>query len=99
MIRFQRSAQTKKPFPEAVAWAKGVADYINSQSDGSQLQVFTSRFGPVTTVHWIADFENLAALDGWQMHIMGDGGYWQKVADVYTVLIEGSILDTVMMSA
>jgi hypothetical protein len=98
MIRFQRSAQTIKLFPEAVAWAKGVAEFVNSKNPDVKLEVFTSRFGPVTTIYWMADLEDLAALDRWQTTIMPDGEYWKKVADAYDVLAPGSIVDTVMMS-
>jgi len=99
MIRFQRSAETKKLFPAAVAWAKGVADFINTKSPDVKLEVFTERFGAVSTIYWIADFEDLASLDRWQLKLMPDADYWKKVADAYDVLVEGSIVDTVMMSA
>ncbi len=98
MIRFQRSAETKKLYPEAVAWAKGVADFINSKYPDVKLQVFAARFGSVTTIYWIADLEDLAALDRWQMTVMGNADYWKKIADAYDVLVRGSIVDTVMMS-
>ena len=98
MIRFQRSAQTTKLFPEAVAWAKGVADFINSKYPAVKIDVFTARFGPVTTIYWMADLEDLAALDRWQLTVMADADYWKKVADAYDVLIGGSIVDMVMMS-
>lgn len=98
MIRFQRSAQTKKLFPEAVAWAKGVAEFVNARHTDAKLEVFTSRFGPITTVYWTADLEDLAALDRWQLAITADQDYWRKIADVYGILIEGSLVDTVLMS-
>ncbi len=98
MIRFQRSAETRKLFPESVAWAKGVADFINSKYPEVKLQVFTARFGSVTTIYWIADLEDLAALDRWQMTVMGDADYWKKVADAYDVLVGGSLVDEVLMS-
>ena len=99
MIRFQRSAQTKKLFPEAVAWARGVADFINSKNPNVKLEVLTARFGSVATIYWMADLQDLAALDSWQMALMADGDYWKKIADAYDFLVEGTVVDTVMMSA
>ena len=98
MIRFQRSAQTRKLFPEAVTWAKGVADLINAKRPDVKLEVFAARFGAVATIYWIADLTDLAALDSWQMQFLPDGDYWKKVADAGDFLIAGSIEDTVMMS-
>jgi len=99
MIRFQRSAQTKKLFPAAVAWAKGVADFINAKYPDVKIEVFTARFGAVTEIYWTADLEDLAALDRWQLQFISDADYWKKVGDAYDVLVEGSIVDTVMMTA
>lgn len=99
MIRFQRSAQTKKMFPEAAAWAKGVADFINTKCPETKLEVFVARFGEISTIHWFADFDSLPALDGWQMKVMGDPSYWQKIAEAYDFLVQGTVVDTVLMSA
>jgi hypothetical protein len=96
MIRFQRSAQTRKLMPEAVPWAKQVAEYINSKYTEGKLEVFTQRFGPVSTMYWIADFKDLAALDSWQSKIIADGDYWKTIANAFDVLIEATIVDTVM---
>lgn len=98
MIRFQRSAQTRKLFPEAVAWAKGIADFVNSKNPDVKLEVFTARFGSVTTIYWMADLQDLTALDRWQMALMADADYWKKVADAYDFLIGGTLVDMVMMS-
>lgn len=98
MIRFQRSAQTKKLYPEAVAWAKGVAEFINAKSPDVKLEVYTSRFGAVTQIYWMSDLEDLAALDRWQLALTKDADYWKKISGAYEVLIEGSIVDNVMMS-
>jgi hypothetical protein len=98
MIRFQRSAQTRKLTPEVVPWAKQVAEYINSKYPEGKLEVFTQRFGLVNTVYWIADFNDLAALDSWQSKIIADADYWKTIANAFDVLIEATIVDTVMAS-
>ena len=85
--------------PEAVAWAKQVADYINSKYPDAKLEVFTQRFGGVSTIHWFADFQDLAALDSWQSKIVSDPDYWKTIANAFDILIEDTIVDTVMMSA
>jgi hypothetical protein len=98
MIRFQRSAQIKKLWPEAIAWAEQAAEYINSKYPDAKLEVFTQRFGAVGTIYWFADFKDLAALDSWQSQIIADADYYKTIANAFDVLIEATIVDTVMMS-
>ncbi len=95
MIRFCRSAQFKRG-KRAVRWAKETTDYVNVQYPETSLQVFTSRFGAVNMIYWTADFEDLAALDQWQVQVASDEGYRELRKKSMDALIEGSIVDTVM---
>ena len=95
MIRFLRSAQFTRG-KGAVQWAKETTDYVNTQYPETSLQVFTARFGAVNKIYWIADFEDLAALDRWQVQVASDEGYREMRKKSIDALIEGSIIDTVM---
>ncbi len=95
MIKFLRAAQFKRG-KGAVLWAKETTDYVNVQHPESSLQVFTSRFGAVNMIYWMADFEDLAALDRWQVQVASDEGYRELRKKSVETLIPGSIIDTVM---
>jgi hypothetical protein len=58
------------------------------------------RFGALDTIHSIADFEDLAALDRWQKRLWSSEGYRELVIKSPDGLfIEGSVIDTVLESA
>ncbi len=95
MIRYLRTAQFKRG-KGAVRWAKETTDYVNVQYPETSLQVFASRFGAVNMIYWMADFEDLAALDRWQVQIASDEGYRELRKKSIDTLIPGSIIDTVM---
>lgn len=98
MVRFMRSAQCKRG-KGAFQWARETSDYINVQHPENQIQVFTARFGAVNTIYWMADFEDFAALERWQVTIGSDAGYRELRRKSIDTLIEGSIVDTVMVPA
>jgi hypothetical protein len=95
MIRYLRSAQFKRG-KGVVRWASETTDYVNVQYPETSLQVFASRFGAVNMIYWMADFEDLAALDRWQVQIASDEGYRELRKKSFDGLIPGSIIDTVM---
>ena len=98
MVRFMRSAQFKRG-KGAFQWARETSDYINVQHPETQVQVFTARFGAVNTIYWMADFKDFAALEQWQINVGSDAGYRELRRKSIDTLLEGSIVDTVMMPA
>jgi hypothetical protein len=99
MIRLQRSAKIRKMFPETAAWAKGIADFINTKCPDTKVEVFVACYGDISTIYWYADFDNMLALNNWQRKLMSDAAYWEKISDAYDFLVVGSIVDTVMVTA
>jgi hypothetical protein len=100
MIRFQREARVARgKEQEAVAWAKQISDFLNQKFPEAQVQTFTSRFGSMGRVYWMADLPDLAALDAYQQQIAEDEEYWKLIAKSNDLFIEGSIEDTVVATA
>ncbi len=97
MIRFQRSMQLKRG-KHAMRWAKELTDYMNTVHGKPPLELFRSRFGNVSTVYWIADFKDLAALQAWQHRVGTDPGYRELVDRSVDVVIDGSIEDRILES-
>jgi len=96
MFRFERSAQVARgKLREARKWAQEVTDYANSNHPQGKLQVFSERFGDIGKVSWQADFDNLAALDQYQVSFETDQGYWNLVNKSTELFMEGSFHDTV----
>ena len=98
MIRFQRSAQLKRG-KHGLKWAEEITEYINTHHTKTPLQLFRTHFGDVYTIYWMADFEDIVALDEWQKLVGADQGYRELRRKSFDILIEGSVADTVMVSA
>lgn len=98
MVRFMRSAQFRRG-RGAVKWAKETTEYLNVQYPENSVQVFTARFGHVNTIYWMADFKDFTALEHWQGQVGSDEGYREMRKKSIDTLIEGSIVDTVMVPA
>jgi hypothetical protein len=98
MIRFQRSAQLKRG-KHGVKWAMEITDYINTHYPKIPLQFFRTHYGDVYTIYWMADFEDIVALDEWQKQVGADKGYRELRRQSFDILVDGSFTDTVMISA
>ena len=98
MIRFQRSAQIRRG-KHGLRWAREVTDYINTNYPHTSLQLFRYRFGDVSTICWMADFEDWDSLDDWQYRIGKDKDYHDLRRQSLDILVEGSITDTLLVSA
>ena len=100
MVRFHRSARTAvgARFPETVQWAKEVAEYINSKYPDATVLVFAEQYGAVGTIHWYADYEDIATLDRVGSQLLTDEGYWGILGKAADLFIEGSTKDTLMTS-
>ena len=100
MVRFHRSARAAADttFPEVVQWAKEVADYVTSNYPEATILAFAEQYGAVGTIHWYADYEDIATLDQVGSQLLTAEGYWAVIATGTGLFIEGSAHDTVMAS-
>lgn len=98
MYRFVRSLKVKGNLPEAVRWAKGIADYVNTHHSPPKVHVYTGLFGDVNTIFWEAEHKDLASLEGVFAKITSDQGYWAVVSKANGLFIEGSLHDSLMGS-
>ena len=97
MIRFQRTMRVRRG-RRATEWAKELADYMNIAHGQPRLHLFSSRFGNVSTIYWVADFEDLAALEAWQQKVGADGAYRELVKKSFDIVIDGTVEDTILQS-
>lgn len=99
MIRFQRTLRSAgSKGREAAAWGQEVTTYLNGKFSDTRFQVFSQRFGDISTISWQADFDTLASLVSYQEAVTRDEGYWALVDKADGLFIEGSINDTVFES-
>ena len=100
MVRFHRSARTARGrrLLEAIQWAREVAEYINSKYSEATVLVFVEQFGAQGTIHWYADYEDVATLDRIGSELLADEGYQSILENAAELFIEGSVNDTLMAS-
>jgi len=100
MVRFHRTARAAAgtTFLEVVQWSKEVADYVTSNYPEATVLVFAERYGAVGTIHWYADYEDVATSDRVASQLLTDEGYWAVVGKATDLFIEGSVNDTLMSS-
>jgi hypothetical protein len=97
MIRFERTMRVRVG-KHATNWAKEIANYLDTVHGNPQIRLFRSRFGNISTLHWIADFDDLAALEAWQRKVGADAGYRELIKKSFDIVIDGSVEDTVLES-
>jgi hypothetical protein len=95
MIRLQRTMQFRRG-NQAMKWARELTDYVNMTQGKPQIALFRSRFGNVSTVYWVGDFEDLAALDAWQQTVGADKRYRELVKKSFAFVIPGTVEDTIL---
>ena len=99
MFRFHRTARVSRgKFPEGIQWAKEVTEYINTKYAPASLQAYAELFGDVGTVHWYADYEDLATIEKLNAQLLADQGYWALLSKAADSFIEGSAHDTLIQS-
>ena len=99
MYRFHRIARASRGYgPQAMQWAVEVANYINANYDSISVQAFVENFGDVGTVHWYADFEDMATFESFNMRLNADQEYWALVKNGAEFFIEGNTHDTLTQS-
>ena len=97
MIRFQRSMRVRGG-KHARRWAKELADYLETVHGEPPVRLFRSRYGNISTIHWVADFEDLAALEAWQRKVGADAAYRELINQSFDLVVDGSVEDTVLES-
>ncbi len=99
MFRFQRSGRTKNgKTPQAIMWAKEIAEYLKGKYPQISIQVYAQLFGDFSTIYWISDYNDLATIENLNKQIMLDQGYWAMVNKGMEMFIEGGFNDTLMSS-
>ncbi len=97
MIRFQRTMKVRRG-RHATLWARELSDYMNIAHGEPKLQLFSSRFGNMSTLYWVADFKDLAALEKWQKKVGADAGYRELVKKSFEIVLDGTVEDAVLQS-
>ncbi|MBW8011739.1 MAG: hypothetical protein FVQ83_10945 [Chloroflexi bacterium] len=60
--------------------------------------MFTEQYGAVGTIHWYADYEDVATLDRVGGQLSSDEGYYALLGKATDLFIQGSTKDTLMAS-
>ena len=96
MIRWTRSAQIASgKFPQAVQFAKEIADYSNKKYK-TQTSVYMDSVGEFGRIRWFCDFTDFAAWEKIGGQLMADQEYLKKVNQAADLFVHGSVFDTVM---
>lgn len=99
MFRFQRTGRTKNGrTPQAILWAKEIAEYLNGKYPQISIQVYTQFFGDFHSIHWTCDYKDLATIENIFKQMMLDQGYWALVNKGMEMFIEGGFNDSLMSS-
>jgi hypothetical protein len=98
MIKYIRSARIAPgKAPEAVAFAKEIADYVNKLL-GTNFEVYVQFGGAVGTLSWIGDYDDMAGMEVATNKLNSDKGYAIKARENTDFWIVGSFHDTILMS-
>jgi hypothetical protein len=95
MMRFQRTMQVRRG-NHAMKWARELTDFVNTAYGNPLFTLFRSRFGNLSTIYWVADFEDLNALETWQQKVGADRQYRELVKKSFAFVIAGSVEDTIL---
>jgi len=99
MFRFQTSGQAKNDkLPEAIQFAKEVAEYINSKYPPVSVQVYSEVVEDFNNIYWSSDYKDLAAIENFRAQLRLDPGYWAIVFKGMEYFTERSFHDTLMSS-
>ncbi len=99
MIRWMRTASLAARGTEimnAIAWAKEISDFAKKYEGASSVNFFMNSFGDVSTVHWFADYDNLASFEKVSGQIREDQKFFEILEKGKDFVVEGSAYDTVM---
>ena len=98
MIRWTRTARIAAgKWPEVMTWAQEITECV-SQAAGVKAQLFVQVGGPVGTLQWSMDYDNMAAMEAAAPKVNADATYQKLAKASGEFLIEGSSHDTIMRS-
>ena len=99
MFRLHRTGHVSRGKAlEGIKWAKEVAEYINARYAPISVQAYSEIFGAIGTVHWYADYEDLATLERFNGQLLMDQEYQALISKTADLFIEGSFHDTLIQS-
>ena len=99
MYRFHRIARISRGNQrEATQWAVEVAERISANHPTVTVQAFSELFGDTGTIHWYADYEELADWEEHNAQLLADQEYWAMIEKGTEFFIEGSIQDEIVQS-
>jgi hypothetical protein len=83
-------------YMEAIGWAKEMAAY-GEKAYGVKIRVFLDSFGDVSTIRWMVDNPDLAAMEKVTEKIMGDADYFKRVNQAFStgLFVDGTTRDVV----
>lgn len=84
----------------ALAWAVKVAAHITENISGGNVQVVRNVGGPVWQLHWVGNYESLAAYEETMKTIEQDAGYLDLIGEAreQKLFISSSIVDRLYQS-
>ncbi len=94
MYRFIRSLQQRDN--KAWDWSRRVTAYLNKLIPDVKHTVYTSKFGQRGIITWMADFEDLNALEIWEQTYMADEGYNKLLNEGADYFVVGTMVDKVL---
>jgi len=98
MYKFVRSGKIKGNVPEAVRWAKEIADYVSGKHSPVKVHVYTGMFGDLNTIFWEIEHKDLASIEALSAKLVSDQGYWAVVEKAAGLFIDGTFRDSVLGS-
>jgi hypothetical protein len=96
MITSIRTANSQDGKGQAgFAWAVKVANYINGSISGANVQVLRNIGGPTWQVHWVSNYESLAAFEGMMKRFEADEGYRKLLGEArdQQLFVASSVVD------
>jgi hypothetical protein len=81
---------------DAFAWAIKVAKYVSANFSEANVQVLRNIGGLVWQVHWVANYESLAAFEEVMKKVEADSGYVELLGEArdQNLFISSSIVDS-----
>lgn len=80
-----------------MTWAKEITECV-SQVTGVKHQLFVQVGGPVGTLYWTGDYDDMAAREAAAAKVNADATYQKLAKAAGEFLIEGSSYDAIMRS-
>ena len=86
MVYLVRSARAQQGRAQvALPWAVEIANYLNENYPETSVKVVRNINGPIDQVHWVAQYESLAALEETRKKLEQDGAYQELVGGFQSI--------------